>query len=211
MTLNLVTIDTLPFVFDSQLQQLKQEFQTYFISEPVVDDTSLLMDEPDDGCWSPDDTSSDKNEKYTYLEVKHVYDIIQNIRANQDKSLLCLTEWTPMLPEQNPTLHTLAQDLLNALVPDICHHWHVALSSDPNYSLEKAFENESDIYMSRIVGLHERMQKPFVYTCGRKRSFKIEKALGKYIEDDWQSTQLIVDQIRKWITTWISEYSTCPG
>jgi hypothetical protein len=212
MTLNLVTIDTLPFVFDSQLQKIKQEFPGYFISESAGDDTLLMLDEPlDDGCWSPDDMSSDKNEKYTYLEIKHVYDTIQNIRDNRDKSLLCLTEWTPTLPEQDPAIHTLAQDLLNALVPDINHHWHVSLSSDPNYSLEKAFENESDIYMSRIMGLHERMQKTFVYTCGKKRSFKIEKVLGKYIEDDWQSTQVIVDRLRKWLTTWISEYSTCPG
>lgn len=212
MPLNLVTIDSLPFVFDTQLQKVQQEFPIYFVQ--LNSDTSMgddVLDEPDDGCWSPDDSSSDKNEKYTYLELKHLFDAIQHIRDNRHKSLVCLTDWTPMLPEQNRSLHTLAQDLLNALVPSIDHHWHLSLISDPNYSLERAFENESDLYMSRIMGLHERMQKTFVYTCGRKKSFKIEKPLGKYVEDDWQSTTSISNRIRKWITTWISEYSTCPG
>jgi len=206
---HLVTIDCLPLVFDSQLQEIVQDFPEYFIQNDVT------KHEPDTetdvgGCWSSD-SSSDKNEAVTYLEMKHVYDVVDRVMKSRDRDLCVLMDWTPMLPQNNPSLHTLAQDIMSHLLsPVVNHHWHLSLKSNPNYSLQRAFQEESDIYMSHIMGLHDRLQNTFIYTVG-KRSFKIEKTLADYIQDDWTASRTVSDLIRKWLSIWISEYSTSPG
>jgi hypothetical protein len=204
---HLVTIDSLPFVFDSQLHDLTHEFGRYFITtSPPKDMESDVVR----GCWSSD-SSSDKNEKLTYLEMKHVYDVIEKVLSCRDKDLCMLMEWTPMLPMNDPCLHSLAQDIMDHLLsPIVDHHWHLGLKSNPNYSLQRAFQEESDIYMSHIMGLCDRLTSLKVYTTGT-RSFKIDKHLVDYIHDDWSVSRSVSNQIRKWIERWISEYSTSPG
>jgi len=207
--LNLVTIDSLPFVFNSQLQELSEEFDAYVVRSSEA--TSELEADIDvRGCWSSD-SSSDKNEKATYLEMKHVYDVIQRVMSCRDKDLCVLMDWTPMLPKNHPCLHKLAQDIMNHILsPVVNHHWHVSLKSNPNYSLQRVFQEESDIYMSHIMGLSERLENMYIYSTG-KRSFKVEKCLVDYIQDDLTASRLATDLVRKWLLRWISEYSMCPG
>jgi hypothetical protein len=206
--MKLVTIDCLPYILQDSLRDLfEKNFETIFL--PVSSDDHLDNDDGDRWITLSSESRPDKYCEFQYgcedsvtMELSYYLNFIHLLVEHKDKENVLLHEWTPCIKPTHPFIAELIQDLLHECLSSfIEQHLQVYLMGCPNYALECAMGQESNIHMTHIIGCHQRLQQYNSYTV----TPYVNKAIlhiKSYIEEDIEAKNTLLGVLCDGINHW---------